>query len=203
MWADNFVKYHFRGILLFSYYKKRKYHMLILQEQLNGLLLLPICTDEVRSHWRDRLQDDRLTRDEYNKSHFSIYFLPYDIITKKVFIVHHKKSGLWIFPGGHIDKGEVLMETLNREIEEELGVINKIKEEIQPFLLTITPINNITQPCKEHLDIWYRIMTDGSEFNVDPKEFHETRWVSIDEARKVITDPPNIEALNRMEQLFS
>jgi len=45
------------------------------------------------------------------------------------------------------------MQTVNREIEEELGVKEKIKEEIKPFLLTITPIENRLQPCKEHLDI--------------------------------------------------
>lgn len=84
----------------------------------------------------------------------------------------------------------------------ELGAKDKVKEKIQPFLLTVTPINNPMQPCKEHLDIWYRIPTDGSEFNVDPKEFHGTRWMTVDEAIKLVIDPPNVEALDKMEQLF-
>ncbi len=130
------------------------------------------------------------------------YFLPYNQKTKQIFIVHHKKSGLWLFPGGHIDKDELLMKTLNREIDEELGVKNKIKGEIKPFLLTITHINNSTQPCKEHLDIWYRFQTDGNDFNVDPREFHQTKWVSIPEAKKLVTDTPNLQALDKMEQLF-
>lgn len=79
------------------------------------------------------------------------------------------KSGLWLAPGGHIDKDEHLLQTLNREIEEELGAKERIKENIRSFLLTITPINNPVQACKEHLDIWYRFPTDGSEFNVDPR----------------------------------
>ena len=94
------------------------------------------------------------------------------------------------------------MQTLNREIEEELGVANRIQNHIKPFLLTITPIVNRVQPCKEHLDLWYRFPTDGSEFNVDPKEFHTTKWATIAEARELVTDPPNVRALYKMEELF-
>ena len=62
-------------------------------------------------------------------------------------------------------------------------------------MLTITPIENKVQPCKTHLDIWYLVNTDGANFNVDPKEFHETKWLTIDEAEKIVTDPPNRKAL--------
>ena len=174
-----------------------------LYEEIKSIINPSICNQEIVDYWLERLEKRELTRDDGNPSHFCCYFLPYNPNTKQVFIVHHKKSGLWIFPGGHIDKGEGLMQTINREIEEELGVKNKIKEEIKPFLLTITPIENRVQPCKEHLDIWYRFSTNGSEFNVDPKEFHQTRWVSIEEARRFVTDPPNLEALSKMEELFN
>jgi len=43
-------------------------------------------------------------------------------------------------------------------------------------LLTITPINNQVQPCKTHYDIWYLVMTDGNNFNINPQEFHDTKW---------------------------
>jgi len=177
--------------------------MSILEDQIKAILKLSICSEKVREYWLKRLAEGNLTRDESDKSHFCAYFLPYDPTSKKVFIVHHKKSGLWLAPGGHIDKGEELMQTLNREIEEELGVKNKVTEKIGPFLLTITPINNPGHLCREHLDVWYRIPTDGSEFNVDPREFHETRWLTIEEAKKLVTDPPNIEALDKMEILFT
>ncbi len=160
-----------------------------------------ICSEEVGKYFFKREKEGRLTRDENPTSHFCCYFLPYNPATKQVFIIHHKKSGLWIAPGGHIDKGENLMQALNREIQEELGVENKIKDKIRPFLLTITPVNNPVQPCKEHLDIWYRFQTDGSEFNVDLRVFLDTRWLSINEARKLITDLPNLQALDKMEKL--
>jgi 8-oxo-dGTP pyrophosphatase MutT (NUDIX family) len=174
-----------------------------LQDEIRSIVSPSICNQEIADYWLKRLGKGDLTRDEGNPSHFCCYFLPYNPATKQMFIVHHKKSGLWLSPGGHIDNGESLMQTLNREIGEELGVKEKIKEEIKPFLLTITPIENRVQPCKEHLDIWYRFPTDGSEFNVDPREFHATRWVSIKEARELMTDPPNLEAIAKMEALFA
>lgn len=174
-----------------------------LLQQIKDVINPSICDKEIADYWLVRLEKGDLTRDDGNPSHFCCYFLPYNPMTKQVFIVHHKKSGLWLSPGGHIDRNETLMQTLNREIDEELGMKERIKEEIKPFLLTITPIENRVQPCKEHLDIWYRFTTDGSEFDVDPREFHQTKWVSIAEAREIMTDPPNLEALNKMEELFS
>ncbi len=172
-------------------------------EEIKRVIDSKLCNEQIANYWLERLEKGALTRDDGNASHFCCYFLPYNPATRQVFIVHHKKSGLWLSPGGHIDKGEDLMQTLNREIQEELGVKEKIREKIKPFLLTITPIGNRVQPCKEHLDIWYRFPTDGSEFNVDPKEFHTTRWMSIEEARQLVTDPPNLEALRKMEQLYA
>jgi 8-oxo-dGTP pyrophosphatase MutT (NUDIX family) len=165
-------------------------------------LIAGIPDQVMARRWSDRLRQGMPTRDENPRSHFCAYFLPYNPMTYQVFIVHHKKSGLWISPGGHIDAGETLFQTLNRELEEELGVKNGIKRGIQPFLFTITPIENSVQSCKEHFDLWYRIPTDGSSFSIDPKEFHDTRWLTVADARTLVTDPPNIEALDAMSALF-
>lgn len=174
-----------------------------LADEIRNLASGDMADTAILSRFLERAKEGKFTRDENPISHYCAYFLPYNKKTKQVFMVHHKKSGLWLSPGGHIDRGEILMQTLNREIEEELGVKNKIRKEIKPFLLTITPIANSVQPCREHLDIWYRFETDSSEFNVDPREFHATKWVTIDEARKIVTDKPNMEMLDRMEILFS
>lgn len=113
-----------------------------LYKEIRVLINPSICSQKVADYWFERLEKGELTRDDDNPSHFCCYFLPYNLDTKQLFIVHHKKSNLWISPGGHIDQGETLMQTLNREIEEELGIKDKIKNELKPFLLTITPIEN-------------------------------------------------------------
>jgi len=174
----------------------------VLASEIKLIISGGIAQKPVLLRFTERLNERGLTRDENPVTHFCAYFLPYNKEVKKIFIIHHKKSGLWLSPGGHIDKGENLMATLNREIHEELGITNKIMEPIQPFLLTITPISNEVQPCKEHLDIWYRVPMTENEMNVSPEEFYESRWVALSEARKLITDPATIEALERMEEVL-
>jgi 8-oxo-dGTP pyrophosphatase MutT (NUDIX family) len=173
-----------------------------LAKEIQSIVSSDISTTSVGNRFLVRAKEGKLTRDENPASHYCVYFLPYNIAAKQIFIVHHKKSGLWLSPGGHIDKGETLVQALNREISEELGIENKIKDSVRPFLLTITPINNPKHPCKEHLDVWYCFQTTVNEFKIDPREFHQTKWVSIEEARNLVTDEPNIEALEGTEKIF-
>jgi len=148
-----------------------------------------------------RMKEGSPTRDENPQSHFCVYFFPYNPKNKKVFVIHHKKSGFWLSPGGHVDKGETLLQALNREIKEELGVEDFFKGDQPPFLLTITPIENKVQPCKMHYDVWYLLPTDGNNFKVDPAEFHDMKWLAIEEARKIMVDRANLEALEVIEKM--
>lgn len=112
--------------------------------------------ETVGERFLERAKEGLLTRDENPETHFCVYFAGYDPKAKKIFIGHHIKSGLWLFNGGHIDKGEVPMETLHREVGEEWGNSIRVDVEDKPALLTITEINNPTkQKCRLHYDIWY------------------------------------------------
>ncbi len=170
------------------------------QESVSAIIDSDICySEDTYNDYKQRVVEGLPTRDENPQTHFCAYFLPYDPKQKKVFIVLHKKAGLWISPGGHIDRGETLFEALNREIHEELGVKDFFKEEPAPFLLTTTPIENKIQPCKKHYDVWYLVPTDGSNFNVDPQEFLDTKWATLEEAKGLMKDPANIKAIEILE----
>ena len=171
-------------------------------DSISSVLDRSICAGgDVYDGFKQRLGQGLLTQEENPLSHFCVYFLPYNPENKKVFIVHHKKSGLWISPGGHMDKGETVWETANREINEELGVKSFFKETPPPFLLTITPIDSQAYACKLHFDIWCLVQTDGKDFDIDGQEFFDTKWLTIGEARQVVTNSQNIMALDLVEKM--
>jgi 8-oxo-dGTP pyrophosphatase MutT (NUDIX family) len=162
----------------------------------------------VALQYSSRLEEGKLTRDENINTHFVVMFAAYDPESKQVFIGHHKKSGLWLFNGGHIDKGETPDETLKREMGEEWGLEIELQTIGEPKLITITHIKNehTTIECKEHYDIWYFVPVLKQNFNPKKEnldsEFYTTDWKSIEQARGVVTDPSNLKALFEFEKLF-
>jgi len=136
-------------------------------ESISLVLSRSLCGSQgIYDAYVERLGNGLPTRDENARSHFCAYFLPFNMESRRVFVVHHKKSGLWLSPGGHIDSGETLLQAVNREIGEELGVKNFFKGEARPFLLTITRIENVMLSCKEHYDVWFLLLTAATSTSI-------------------------------------
>ena len=172
--------------------------------ELENILNNNFRNDEIAKKFTDRIKEGKLTKDENPKSHFCAYFAAYDPKSKQVFIGHHKKSGLWLFNGGHIDKGENIIETIIREIGEEWGLDGRDFDIKPPFLLTITEINNPTkQPCNFHYDLWSFISVDKDTF-VPVKErlseeFYEADWKTLEEARNLIKEKNTLLGIDYIE----
>ncbi len=145
--------------------------------------------------YQNRIGAGALTREENPHSHFCAYFVPFNKAAGTVLIGSHKKSGLWLMPGGHVEPNEPLINTLNREIEEELGVKDFYKAMPHAFLLTITHIVSDVRPCQEHFDMWFLMETDGKDMVIDYTEYHEVRWTTLAEAKELTKDPANQEAV--------
>lgn len=57
---------------------------------------------------------------KFKEKHFTSSALI--IENKRVLLVYHKKLGVWLYPGGHIEKNENPDEALIREVKEETGL---------------------------------------------------------------------------------
>lgn len=159
--------------------------------------------DEVSAAFTARIAEGSITRDENPRSHACVYFIPFDATTGRVFIGHHKKSGLWLFNGGHLDReDEALKGAILREMSEEWGF--QKEPEDRPFLMSVTEIvsNPAGRPCRCHFDISYKVPMTASEAAFDAAklatEFHENHWLSLREARKRVTDPTTLLAIEAL-----
>ncbi len=173
-----------------------------LEELLAGFNHSPIVASFLK-----RIEKNKLTIQENSESHFCVYFAAYDPKSKQVFIGHHKKSGLWLFNGGHIDKGETMSKALRREINEEWGLDISMFEIKNPALLTITKINNPSkQTCKRHYDIWYFIKVDKDSFKPDAdkvlEEFYEINWLSPKRAREIVKEKNTLAGIDFVEKNY-
>jgi 8-oxo-dGTP pyrophosphatase MutT (NUDIX family) len=178
-----------------------------LKNRLKKLIEKTAGTARVKREYLRRVEEGKISREENPKTHFCVYFAGYDPKNREIFIGLHKKSGLWLFNGGHLDKGELPEKALVREIKEEWGSKLELGEIFKPQLLTITKIDNPKkQFCKIHYDIWYFIKLNKNHFRPDrvllAKEFWQISWKTVMEARKFVSDQNTLLAIKKIEKVL-
>lgn len=117
---------------------------------------------------------------------------------KKIVLVHHKKTGMWMQPGGHMEQFENPVETAIREVKEETGLdIGFLIERVQfidkfasslpvpEFFLEETIPAHGDEPEHFHLDLFYQVEISLQDLTVQAEESHDTGWFSLDEALKL------------------
>lgn len=110
---------------------------------------------------------------------------------KRVLLIRHRKLGVWIYPGGHLEKSETPLECAIREAKEETGasfnVISTSSVDIQSSAVKTMPqpliIMNEIVPYKmaphQHFDIIYLGVADKMKIRKN-NESTECRWVEKD-----------------------
>ncbi len=107
--------------------------------------------------------------------HLVCYFLLIDPEAQKMLLVEHKKAGLWLPTGGHVEMNEHPKETVRREIVEELGCPADFVSET-PIFLTI---RQTIGKGDKHTDVslWYILRgNSATPYLYDKKEFYNIRW---------------------------
>lgn len=124
----------------------------------------------------------------------------------RVLLLHHRKLGRWLQPGGHGDPGETKGEEVAlREAFEESGIHGLALHDRAPRPLDVD-VHEIPargdEPAHEHLDLRYLVVApEGAIVAPDLAELHEIRWVGWDETGPLRPDHGLQRALEKARAL--
>ncbi len=117
---------------------------------------------------------------------------------KKVLLVKHKKLGVWIYPGGHLEDNENPLECAMREAREETGASFEIMEtdkfRLEAVSARSTPLPLVIMkeqvPYKngphEHFDMIYLGRAKSRDFKRN-EESSDCKWFSRDSIDSIET----------------
>lgn len=130
----------------------------------------------------------RIAKPDHPNIHLVSYFIVIDPHTNEILLVDHKKAGLWLPAGGHVEHNEHPRETVRREIREELSIEADFLLENPLFLAVAKTVGNV----KQHTDVslWYVLKGNRSQpLQFDSDEFHQIEWFQSDQIPYERTDP--------------
>ena len=123
-------------------------------------------------------------------THLVSYLVVTDPVRGAVLLVAHRKAGLWLPPGGHVEPAEDPWQTVVRECREELGIsaIAAPGQGPLPFFLTV----NTTRGPGRHTDVclWYLLVATAGQVAAAAgsaadagAEFDAVRWLTPQQVR--------------------
>ncbi len=128
----------------------------------------------------------------------------------RVLLHFHKKLGIWLPVGGHIDKDELPDDALKREAMEESGLeielfepftdlkARDVRELARPVLVILEDI----EPGHQHIDLIYYATSGTRELNPQEGETSELKWFSRQDLEEEVI-PENVKesGINALELL--
>lgn len=131
----------------------------------------------------------------------------------EILLLRHKKYGMWLQPGGHVEEGETPDEAAIRETMEEVGLEVEILESFRPDTSYENKSEDLPQPFNInlhqieeghwHLDFQYLARPVGE---IDEKEYsdEDMKWFSKNELENEdLNMPENARktALNALKEI--
>jgi 8-oxo-dGTP pyrophosphatase MutT (NUDIX family) len=112
-----------------------------------------------------------------------------------VVLHRHKRMGIWLQPGGHLEPGEAPWQAARREAAEETGLTLRHPAAGRPRLVHV---DVHTAPRRHvHLDLRYALLAADADPSPPPGESQDVRWFTWPEA-VAIADEGLVGALRRL-----
>jgi len=139
---------------------------------------------------------DPFSRDLFSPGHFTVG--AYALNEGAVMMVHHRRLGIWIEPGGHIDPTDAtLEEAAARELEEETGI--PVDDAVGGvFDIDVHPIPAAKgEPPHHHFNVSYRFEAAATKVVV-ADEVLDARWIPLHEVELHTNDAAVLRAIGKL-----
>jgi 8-oxo-dGTP pyrophosphatase MutT (NUDIX family) len=151
---------------------------------------VPINRDEQRSIDRFLLEFDRL-RDPFDELSDPVHVTGSAIVVgpRGVLLLKHKRLGLWLQPGGHVDPGEAPWEAALREANEETGLAVSFHPASRPGVPELIHVD-VHAGGRGHTHLDLRYLVDGGTADPSPGdgESQQIEWLNWDDAIERASD---------------
>jgi len=154
-----------------------------------------------------------LTRSEgaWERSHFapghftaSAFVLSPD--RRELVLIHHKKLGIWVQPGGHVEAtDEDPISAARREVLEEVGLaeLEPLSSPGRPLLFDVDihliPARK-AEPAHEHFDLRFAFVARTRELVIS-EEVSDLRWVALSDVEQLGCDESVLRAVRKLGAL--
>ena len=122
-----------------------------------------------------------------------------------ILLNHHKILDIWVHFGGHSDGEKNSLKVAKREVLEECGIdkINDLEGKILDVDVHLIPENKSkNEPEHYHYDIRFLFIAKERQFKIS-QESTEIKWVTIEEAKKMITNKATIRMINKAYLMYN
>jgi 8-oxo-dGTP diphosphatase len=110
----------------------------------------------------------------------------------RVLLIHHNKTGLWLYPGGHIDPDEDPAQAALREVVEETGVEATVigepafthpavQSHAAPWTVIEMDVTDSKVGAHRHVDLVYVCRATGGNLAAQLTEVSDARWIPVAE----------------------
>jgi 8-oxo-dGTP pyrophosphatase MutT (NUDIX family) len=141
-------------------------------------------------------------RSHFVPGHFTASAFVLSPERRDLVLIHHKKLGIWVQPGGHVEGSDIdLQSAARREVLEEVGL-----GELEPFAASECALFDLdihriparkTEPVHEHFDVRFAFVAPARSL-VASAEVADLRWLPISEVERFATDQSVLRAVGKL-----
>ena len=146
-------------------------------------------------------------RSHFEPGHFTASAFVLSPDHRDLVLIHHKKLGIWVQPGGHVDATDAdLASAARREVLEEVGL-----GDLTAFAVGASPLFDVdihviparkAEPAHQHFDVRFAFVAATRDL-VHSEEVADLRWVPLTDVEAMATDESVMRAVKKLRLLLA